>query len=156
MRNPTVTLFSPPGSLAARTSAISKVGGSANNSEFLVSNAGPPTERWASLSSSVAKAAKAPNVVGPRRNAYQTVEAGCRWTIGSPSWKKRSTAASFPDLASNRASAPTVTMVFLLFLMVGKDAAWTPCSHSACHVLFPEKSSIRWKYVVSGVKLHLD
>ena len=37
---------------------------------------------------------------GPRRNPNQKVEAFCRWTIDSPSRKKRSTSASFPGLAS--------------------------------------------------------
>ena len=72
----------------ATTSAFSKVGARTNrvvNSRVIL---GPPADSNASLSCSLANAAKAPKLVGPVRYAIHMVLAGCCSTIACPREKK--------------------------------------------------------------------
>lgn len=105
----------PPGSFDARTSTFSMIGGLARSSgAFAISAAATLPARCACRPASSGKASKIPNVVGPIRIPNQASVPGSSWTIGRPPFRKASTSASFPGLASNRTYNATVTVVCLL------------------------------------------
>src|SRR5258708_17948296 len=76
-----------PGSLAASTSNFSMTNVSSIMPESFSFTRAAPSAKLACLLSSFGKTSKTPNVVGPRRNAYQAIDPGCFWTADSASWR---------------------------------------------------------------------
>ncbi len=105
------------GNLAARTSSCPIFGGCAKSSgAFAVSAAATLPDRCAFRPDSSVKTSKMPNEPGPMRIANHAVVPCSSSTIGSPSRRNSSTAASLPGFASSRTKRPTVTVSVVLIL----------------------------------------